>query len=234
MSRIFDPKPLQVRTGPGDTVGKFRSGHQVNGKPASLSEWRVTSDEKAVLEAVAKLLGQDGDIAEWETKADDNQELFTTSSEVEILISTESGGDDQPIKALDARGLIWPKGAKKLFLCSGEAYDVDPEKPNSPIECTYGSYSNRTEFEEEGHVCQPRVVLRFKLADAPDLGEFEFSSGAWGLLTVVGSVIYDLMQVEGDQARATLKLEPVEFTKAGKLVSYVKPVIKVAGSADEA
>ena len=42
-----------------DVVGRFRSGHQINKRPAALSEWRVTTGDPEVAEKIHDILGGD-------------------------------------------------------------------------------------------------------------------------------------------------------------------------------
>lgn len=86
----------------------------------------------------------------------------------------------------------------------------------------------------ESGAVEPRVAISFRLAQQPDLGVFEFSSGAWGFgddLTSVGEDALTEMLDRGEVA-ATLALEPSEFVAqsgpfAGQRMTYAKPVLRV-------
>jgi len=71
---------------PDDVVGRFRSGYQLNGTPAALTEWRITTGDPEVAAAVYDLLGGDAP-QEWPAKGEDNLEVFTATGEVEILLA---------------------------------------------------------------------------------------------------------------------------------------------------
>lgn len=219
MSRIFDPKKRAPRASAGDRVGRFRSGHQLSGKPVSLQEWRITTDDSEVAQTVADLFG--GEPQQWETKGDDDVEVFTEAAEVGIILDPERG--------VDAHFYIWPRGQKRIVNCDGDVVEVEGRKP---IECTSGTFTTKAEYEEEEHVCDPQVRVRFRLQDAPDLGTFEFQSGAWSLVTEVGPLLYDLSAYDGS-VLATLGLEVVEYETQGQKKRFTKPVVTVLGAADE-
>ena len=200
-----------------DIVGRFRSGYQINDRPASLKEWRVTTGDPDVADAVHGLL--DGDKPqEWETKSEETLEVFTASPEVNITLSS--------MDSVDARMLIWPRGQKKIVTCDGEIFETE----GRPYVCETGGFRNRKEHEEGGHVCDPRITVTFRLADEPDLGLFKFETGAWSLVTNIARVMADLRDAleksDGEPVKATLALEQVT-TKAGK--QFTKPVITVKG-----
>ena len=219
MIDLFDPS-LQTdggkRFGADDIVGNFRSGYQVNGTPASLTEWRVTTGDPDAADSIAKALGASAGPQTWETKTEQNIEVFTTSGEVEVLLDGAA--------AIDARMLIWPRGQKKIVVCDNSVFETD----GKPYVCEMGGFRNRAEHEEQGHVCEPRVSVTFRLADDPDLGLWKFESGAWSLATVVGKAIGDLAKIEGT-AKATLGLERVEM-KNGNV--FTKPVVTILGAAE--
>lgn len=227
---IFQPRErVRQRAAASDIVGRFRSGYQIDGKPNALSEWRVTSGDPEVMDAVIDYLGDANDgVQEWEARGEDNLEVFTNTAEVSVLL--------KDITAIDARMLIWPKrGKTKDFVCGGVAHEFEKGKP---YECTDGDWTTRAEHDEQDHVCEPAVKIRFRLADDPDLGLFEFQTGSWSMASVIGEEIGALMDIEeadGLPARATLGLELVEYTtKDGKDRRFTKPVLTVHGPAEEA
>lgn len=200
-----------------DVVGRFRSGHQINKRPVSLKEWRVTTGDPDVAAAVIALLGGD-DVETWETNGEDNLEVFTDSGSADIIL--------EGAEAIDARMVVWAKGQKRIVVCHDEVYDTE----GGPFECTEGGYRTRREHDEQGHVCDPLIKVRFRLAADPDLGIFEFQTGAWSLTSQVGILMGDLNKYEG-AVKATIALEAAEFEKDGKPVKFTKPVITVTGEA---
>lgn len=83
-------------------VGRFRSGHQIDGQPSSLDEWRVTTGDPDVAAAIYAELGGDAP-AEWEAKGEDNLEVFNASKSVDILLESES--------AIRQRLVLWGRNS---------------------------------------------------------------------------------------------------------------------------
>ena len=65
LNRIFETAPKHF--GADDIVGNLRSGMQIDNKPVALQEWRVTTGDPDVANAIADLYG--GKVEEWETKS---------------------------------------------------------------------------------------------------------------------------------------------------------------------
>lgn len=231
MSRIFQPRERVRRQQAegGDNVGRFRSGYQHGKKPVSLSEWRVTSDDPEVADAVLALLGGDS-VQEWDSKGDDNLEVFTKASEVDVILDG--------LDAIDARMIVWAKGQKKLVVCGDEIFETDGR---TPYICEADDYTTRAEHDENGHVCDPLIKVRFRLKDNPDLGYFEYQTGAWSLASNIGYVMGDIVDAQEDAdgdkdtaVYATLKLERAEFEKDGKPVKFTRPSVNIGAAVTEA
>lgn len=218
---IFDPNAQRsTKRFADDLVGRFRSGYQVNGRPAALTEWRVTTDDAEVATAIQSLLGGD-EPQEWETKGDDNIEVFTTSEKVDIILSGES--------AIEARMLIWARGQKRLVTCDGSVAETE----GKPHECLIGDFTTKREHEENGHVCEPNISVTFRLAESPDLGLFRFQSGSWSLATAIYKALGDFAKHDYE-AKATLHLEVVEYESGGSTKRFTKPVVTITGPNEEA
>jgi len=222
--RIFDndPDAKPKARFSDDIVGRFRAGYQdQRGNPVGLEEFRVTTGDPEVARAVADLL--DGDEpAEWETKTEENLEVYTNRNSVEFII-------DSP-NALKSGMVLWGRNGL-IHSCDGEV-----TKDGTPCPQAGKTVKERKEAAKAGHGCEPSVQLYFKLADAPELGKFKFFSGSWGLASAVTEVEEELADVYADADQAPIKgrlaLEVVEFTtKGGKEVRYTKPVITILGPA---
>jgi hypothetical protein len=217
--RIFEtdpgaaPKPRFA----DDIVGRFRSGYQVNGRPATLEAWRVTTGDPKVATALLELL--EGDEAqEWDTRGEDNLEIFTKAQSVKILLEPS---------AIRTEMVLWGR-AGAIRKCDG--VEQMGENAGKACECPH-AFAERKEAAKRGTGCQPSIGLVFRLADAPDLGKFRFSSGSWSLVKDIGAVEAALEKVEGT-AVATLTLTPVEFESGGQQRRFVKPVIDIIGSVE--
>lgn len=210
-----------------DVVGRFRSGYQLNNRPATLTEWRVTTGDPEVADKVFDLLGGDKP-QEWEAKGEDNLEVFSASKEVAIILEGPN--------ALRQKMILWGRNGKPIQSGDGQTIDY-PEDKVGPDPDSHLTFAERKAKGREGTGPEPQIEIFFRLADEPDLGIFKFQSGSWSLAS---DLAYDQTDVAleevGGPAKATLTLELVSFTakngpRAGQLVEYTKPVLKILGAA---
>ncbi|MFE6493387.1 hypothetical protein [Streptomyces sp. NPDC057748] len=227
------PRDRQFST---DYVGRFRSGRLVGKAPEALNDWRITTGDPVVADKIAQLFG--GAPEEWETDKEDNLEVLTDSASVEIIIES-SDAVDASMKLFGMSGLV--------HHCDGVKFLSPDEDKGEPCGCP-AAFQDRKDKARTGRGPKPSVDVTFKLADAPELGLFRFNSGSWELVKVLHNVIADIdkaggreyadddtVTVKGGAVRATLSIENVSYTtKAGRDVSYNKPVVKVTGAAEAA
>lgn len=224
--RIFetdpDSKPRPKRQFSNDYAFRFRSGMQVDGKPVSLSEWRVTSGDPEVAASVAQLLG--GTPAEWETSKEDHLEVLTNATAVQIVI-------DGP-QAIRDRLILWGRNGP-IHECDG-VYFLSPEE-DAGKECGCPSLlAERKALARSQRGPAPHTSVTFRLAEDYDLGLGSFASTSWDLLTVLHEVRNELEDI-GGEVLCELSLELVKYTtKAGRNVEYRKPVIKTLKAWSEA
>lgn len=215
-----------------DTVGRFRSGYQIDGNPAALQEWRVTTGDPKVAEAIRELL-DGGEVQTWEASGEDNLETFTKAPKVAIIL-------DGP-KAVSTRLILWSRQGKILYTTDGvtktDADGVESPDPDAGLDL-----QERKQKAYDGIGPAPSIEIRFRLRDAPELGVFKFVSGSWGLLQDMHyydteSELADVhADNDGGPVAATLALEEVSFVakkgeRKGKTVSFTKPVFKIKGAA---
>lgn len=218
-NRIFDVENNGgTATKSDDMVGRFRSGHQLSGRPVALTEWRVTGADPVVLNTVAEALGGE-EATKWDTKSEETYEVFTTSSSVEIIL-------DGP-GALRTGMVLWGRKGK-IRECDGITQN-DPEH----TECACPSdLKERKEGAKKGTACEPSIQIYFRLALDPEMGKFKFFTGSWTMAKEIHKAEERLAEIDGP-AHATLTLTLVEFTtKDGKNVSYTKPVLEVHDAAE--
>lgn len=219
--RIWDTDPdskPRERQFSSDIVGRFRSGRLVGKQPEALSEWRVTTGDPTVAAEVSRLMG--GTPEEWDTDKEDSTEILTDSASVEIIIES-SDKIDASMKLFGNSGLV--------HHCDGVEFLSPDEEKGVPCGCPL-LLSDRKDKARAGRGPKPSVDVQFKLAEAPELGVFRFNSGSWELVKVLHNVIRDVDEYDGP-VRATLTIENVSYTtKAGRDVSYNKPVINVTGA----
>ena len=224
------PKPRQSFS--DDVVGRFRSGHVVNKAPVALQEWRVTTGDPDVADVVHDLLGGD-EPQEWDANGEDNLEVFTAAKEVEILLAGPS--------ALRQRMVMWGR-QKMIYASDGETIVYPDARKGEPDPDADLSFQERKQKGQDGVGPVPQIEIYFKIVGQEDLGIFKFQSGSWSLAQdlVRNDTDQDLADYSADSetgaVRATLGLEEVSFVaksgpRAGKTVSYTKPVLTIKGAA---
>lgn len=211
-----------------DVVGRFRSGHQINNRPAALADWRVTTGDPEVADAVYDILGGDAP-QEWDAKGEDNLEVFTASKKVEIILEGE--------KALRQAMILWGRNGKMISKSDGEFMEDGSPDPDAEL-----TFAERKKKGQDGIGPVPQIEIYFRLAAQEDLGIFKFQTGSWSLAQdlaandVEGDLRDYVADSETGKVRATLELEEVSFVakngpRAGQTVNYTKPVLKIKGAA---
>lgn len=214
--------PRRHRSFSDDVVGRLRSGYQVNGRPAALEAWRVTTGDPEVTKRVADLYG--GEPQEWDATGEDNIEVFTEATSLNVIID----GPD----ALRQRLILWGRNGKPIYTSDGLTKDDGTPDPDAGL-----TLAERKEKARDGIGPVPAIEVYCRLADDPDLGVFKFSSGSWSFASDLDyfGIEDELADADGP-VKATLSLEAVSFVaksgkRAGKTVSYTKPVLKIKGAA---
>ena len=220
-NRIFDVADSGTASaGSDDIVGRFRSGHQLSGRPIALTKWRVTGADPVALATVQEIMGGDEEPAKWDTKSDEAYEVFTTAGAVEIIL-------DGP-KALKTGMVLWGRKGK-IRECDGA---VQTDELHSECLCP-SDLRERKEGAKNGTACEPSIQIYFRLALNPELGKFKFFTGSWSMAKEIWQAEERLAEIDGP-AYATLTLELVEFTtKDGKNVQYTKPVLEVHDAVED-
>ncbi|MEV0126366.1 hypothetical protein AB0I16_33280 [Streptomyces sp. NPDC050703] len=230
-------KPKKRETYSDDTVGRFSSGYQEWDEkskkmlPVALSEWRVSTGERSVADAVAQLFG--GAVKEDEDSQSEHFiDVFTEQPKVSVII--EQGDIDWDMR------LWW--NSKLKHHCDGYeflSHPSDEKLIGEPCGCPT-LFDERKSAAKEGDAPNPNQWVNFRLADDPELGTFKFTTGSWTLFKVIHEAQDDLERIgQGGPVLAELELELVEFTPKkgkmkGKLVSYYKPAIHVLKAYNDA
>lgn len=202
-----------------DVVGRFRAGHVINKRPQSLQEWRVTSDDKTVLEAIAADLG--GTVQGWDNEKQP-YEVFTDATSVSIIV-----------ERIFSSMVLWGRNGV-IRKCDGETITYPEEQAGQPCPTcsTAPDLATRKAMAQNGTGCQPDVTIRFLLEGHEDLGTFEFKSGSWNLALDIGKSEAQLANF-GGRAKGTLTLEPVEFVQksTGQKRRFVKSILNLTSAA---
>jgi hypothetical protein len=210
-----DDEAVEASKYADDLVGTFRTGHQdARGNPKSLTEWRVTSGDPDVVEAVAEVLG--GDPQEWDNEKEPI-EAFTAAKTITVVL--EPGA----IRSGYAR---WGRNSL-VSRCDGEVvtYSADDDSEvGKPCGCAGKSLEDRRKAAKNGTGCKPDVSIVFALEALPNLGKFRFRSGSEILLKDIQDV-EEIVTASAENVTATLTLEQVT-TKAGR--TFTKTVVALS------
>ncbi|MDR6866799.1 hypothetical protein J2Y69_001398 [Microbacterium resistens] len=192
-----------------------------------MAKWHITTGDPEVAAKVHELLGGDGP-QEWASKGEDNIEVFTASSTVDIII--------EKAKDLRQRMVLWGRSGKPIYVSDGEhllddqGHPTEERDPDADL-----SFAERKAKKDIGAI--PDIDLFFRLADEPDLGVFKFKTGSWGFASdlAYNGVESELGSAEGP-VKATLTLSPVSFVakngpRKGQTVSYTKSELVIKGAA---
>lgn len=211
-----------------DVVGRASGGYKdAKGRPVSLEHWRFTSDDPAIIDRVAELLGGEPQ----QTELDDDKvisEVFTDAAAIDIILDDgESVSCEFVQRNRDFKPIARGDGAT---INNG----TEPD-PGAGLDL-----AERKLKAKDGLVPSPEVTIYFRLAADPDLGLFSFTKyNAWNLeRNLKRDGFYDSLDdaaADGLQAKARLSREEVSFTaktgpRAGKAVSYTDTVLKFKGT----
>lgn len=222
--RIFetDPDAKPRATFSDDTVGRFHGGKQENGIPVALAEWRVTTGDPEVADAISQLMG--GTPVETDSTSENFIEVLTSVDKVKVVLSGPN--------AISSDLKLW-NGPSLIHHCDGVEFLSPEEDKGKPCRCP-ALMEDRKAAAKAKRGPSPSISVTFRLAEDYDLGLFRLQTGSWKLAEVLHEVENALDRV-GAEALCTLELELVEYTtKKGRDVSYRKPVIRVHKSFNDA
>jgi hypothetical protein len=197
-----------------DIVGRFRAGRQLQGRPMSLTTWRITTGDPEVAAAVAERFGAVEGPQEWETKTDERLEVITEATSVSVIIANP--------RHVTSEMVLWGRKGK-LRQCDGV------KQANGESCVCPSDYGERIKGAQEGTACEPSISYLFSLADAPELGRFRFQTGSWTVARQVAEVEAALADIDGP-ATGTLTLEQRTRKDAG--TTYTIALLKITGPAD--
>ncbi|MFE9767042.1 hypothetical protein ACFYPC_21395 [Streptomyces sp. NPDC005808] len=228
-------KPKERQTYADDSVGRLHSGTtEVNERgnvvPVALTEWRFSTGEKHVADATAQLFGGTP-VENEESQSENFIDVFTGATKIPVIL--EADGIHWDMKQ-------WVNGKLKHH-CDGFVFVSHKDEDKVGRDCGCPSlFAERKAAAKDDDGPNPSITVTFKLADDPELGEFKFQTGSWTLMAVLHEAEDALARIgKGGPVLAELELEPVDFVikkgpKRGTPVSYVKPVIRVKKSYNDA
>ena len=209
LHKMFQSTP---KFGAADIVGRVRSGAQIQGRPVALQEWRFTTGDPEVAQSVADKYG--GTPEEWVTTTEESLEVMSTAGSLPVVLTQ-----------IHSEFVLWGRNAP-IRSCDGAV-----QKDDACSACVCPSdVKEHKEAARAGTACQPSVRATFRLTDLPDLGLWRFNSASWQLAGEVNAA-EEALAAAGGEAEGLLRLELVEYTtKAGRNVSYTKPIIEVGAA----
>ncbi|MFE6159826.1 hypothetical protein ACFQ7F_13045 [Streptomyces sp. NPDC056486] len=221
------PEPRKVYS--DDSNGRFAFGYMEKdetGKtyPATLSEWKFSTGDKNVADAVAQLLG--GTPVENEETTNENFiEVFTSAESLDVII---------PADGIESDMKQWVNG-KLTHHCTGSVFLSHPSNEKlvgQPCNCP-ALFAERKQAANDYMGPKPSITVAFRLADDEGLGKFKFVTGSWSLAERLHEAENALASVgEGGPVLANLTLEEVSYVAKkgkmkGKTVEYTKPAIHI-------
>ena len=82
LHKMFASTP---KFGASDIVGRVRSGAQIQGRPVALQEWRFTTGDPDVAQAVADKYG--GSPQDWTTTTEESLEVMSTVGSLPVILT---------------------------------------------------------------------------------------------------------------------------------------------------
>lgn len=187
-------------------VGRIRAGAKSErGAPSKLDKWRLTSANRAALDAAADVYG--GTVREWAGAPTPGQwELFTEADTLETVIPPRA----EPYS-------LWYEswtGGGCDRRCDGEQDSIS----GGPCRCN-----------PDARACKPTLRVSVMLTQVPGLGVWRFESHGWNAAAELPTML-DLLAfgAEGGQfVPAVLRLEQRVSKKGGETRRFCVPVIDI-------
>lgn len=222
--------PEEESTESSDVIGRFRAGYQIDGEPASLSAFRVTTGDPKLAQTIADTLGVDkskpgeGGPQEWDASGEDFVEVFTEADSVAIILESKSAYRSSLVRRTRDGDFMYSTDGETISAV-GEDYE-DEYEVGDPDPQAGQDITTRKAKDKKGLGSRPDIRVQFTLADHPEWGTFEYRTGGWSL--VLNSPEGKLSRLGDGPIKAILKLVTVE----GKKFTYTKPELLIRGLVD--
>jgi hypothetical protein len=231
-----DNKPKPRETYADDTVGRLHSGYMEydektkKSRPVALSQWRFSTGERTVADAVAEVFGGTPVVND-ESTSEHFIDVYTDATKIPVII--EPDGIESDMKQ-------WISG-KLVHHCTGTTFlsHRDESMIGQPCGCPR-LFAERKQVAKDYMGPNPSITVTFSLAHDPELGKFRYQTSSWTLAKVLHESEDALERLgAGGPVVGELELEYVEFvlTKGkdrGQTVSFTKPVIHIRKSYNDA
>lgn len=184
-------------------LGRIRLGDKgARGEPKKLTKFRLTSASRSLLESAAQLYG--GQVREWKGAPDEGYfELYTESSELDILIPPTLAAYSQAYELWDAGGRTrWCDGETERL--SGGSCLCDPE----------------------ARECQVTTRVNVMLPRVPGLGVWRLDTKGWNAAATLPSTLELLGRMgAGEWIPAVLRIEQRTVKRNRQTRRFIVPVL---------
>lgn len=195
-------------------VGRIRLGKKVattegRSRPAKIDKFRLTSRDKARLDAAAALYG--GTVEQWEGQ----WELYTDAEIIPIVVV--------PGQALSQSFEEWGQrtvnGQKTPVICLRRCDGITEAISGEPCLCQ----------QQPEPSCKPTTRLSVILTEVPGLGVWRLESHGWNAATELAGTVQMLeaLVATGRPIRARLRLDKREVKRATGTNKFVVPVVDI-------
>jgi len=200
-------------------LGRIRIGDkdEKRGFPRKLDHFRLTSSNRALLQAASVLYG--GEVREWKGAPNKGfYELYTTTTAIDVLVPTASG--------VSVSFEIWSAGGCQRR-CNGQFVIGGKEHLGEECLCPE-DHETREALAKDGKACARILRLNVLLPDLPGLGVWRLESkGYHATAEIMGTL--SLLGYAGKQHQiieASLRLEQRSSkSDDGKTQRYVVPTL---------
>jgi hypothetical protein len=194
------------------TVGRFGFGLVRNGRPGTLSTWRVSVRTSEIGTRVAMLFGGmpsvsiDSDKYAWQ--------VITEAVTVDVVLS-----------GLHALRVRWRRDG------CGRRCDGPEQSKRAECSCaSLGLLADRKAAVRKGDGCMPSIEMSFRLRRDPALGLFTFISGNWSFAEQAIMAKAALDRLAGPtQVQLGLK-QTCHTLHRGREVNYTRPTLAPVGA----
>lgn len=222
--------PSETESTDSDVVGRFRAGYQDSEGMHSLSAFRLTTGDAKLMDLLVKEFGKSKDFGsqagpqEWDATGEDYLELFSDTSSVNVILEDKSAYRSSLVRRTKDGDFMYATDGE-IITAVGEEYE-DEFEVGAPDPQVDQDINTRKAKEKKGLGSKPDIRIRFRLADHPEWGIFEYRTGGWSL--VINSPEGKLQRLGDGQIKAQLKLTEVKT----KRWTYTKPEFLVRGLVD--
>ncbi|HWI04313.1 MAG TPA: hypothetical protein VNT52_10915, partial [Acidimicrobiales bacterium] len=219
--RIGDQQPVmkdgkQLRNNDGTL--KFR--------PAKIEVFRLTSPNRELLDAAAKVYG--GDVTEWDGAPgeEDEWQLYTSAKVLDIVLPPVSIDEEGDVESASFSQWFesWSKGGCTRR-CDGERETISGQPCSAMNPVCPTDPEARSAEAAYGRACKMTTRLLVILPQVPDLGVWMLEShGFYAAVELGGFMDFLARRAPGQFVNARLRLEARTVKRKGQTRNFAVPV----------